>query len=180
MNTEFFPRMTKIICRSCGNSVRHYARQLCKRCYAREIAYPKYRERICANHRRSYQKHRLKKLTYNYEYRQKNRERMRLYDKEHYWKNRDKLNARDREYYHTGNSNTIRKCTLKGTSYWFCGNGKPLHRVIAEKVLGRRLKSNEVVHHIDGDGLNNAHTNLLICTKDYHNSLHARMRRKEV
>jgi hypothetical protein len=48
-------------------------------------------------------------------------------------------------------------------------------RLIAEKVLGRRLKSHEHVHHIDLDPSNNSNNNLLICDKAYHLFLHHRM-----
>ena len=37
------------------------------------------------------------------------------------------------------------------------------HRLIAEQKLGRRLESNEVVHHIDGDRTNNHPDNLTVC-----------------
>lgn len=36
------------------------------------------------------------------------------------------------------------------------------HRLIAEKMLGRRLKNGEVVHHIDGDKTNNDPSNLMV------------------
>lgn len=54
------------------------------------------------------------------------------------------------------------------------------HRLIAEKVLGRKLRRNEVVHHIDLNPSNNAHSNLLICTSEYHNWLHWEMQRRWV
>lgn len=49
------------------------------------------------------------------------------------------------------------------------------HRLIAEQVLGRRLKTNEVVHHINMDKRDNRRRNLLICTREYHKELHHRM-----
>ena len=49
------------------------------------------------------------------------------------------------------------------------------HVVIAEKVLGRRLGKNEVVHHIDGDRKNNRNDNLLLCSIGYHRQLHEKM-----
>lgn len=49
------------------------------------------------------------------------------------------------------------------------------HVAIAEQTLGRKVRRNETVHHIDGDKANNARTNLLICTRAYHVALHARL-----
>lgn len=40
--------------------------------------------------------------------------------------------------------------------------GKLAHRVVAELKLGRKLKQNEVVHHIDGNRRNNIPTNLMV------------------
>ncbi len=51
------------------------------------------------------------------------------------------------------------------------------HRIVGGKALGRELRTNEVVHHIDGDKSNNNNDNLLICTSSYHSALHQKMRR---
>lgn len=39
---------------------------------------------------------------------------------------------------------------------------RPLHRYLVEKYIGRKLKHNEIIHHIDGNGLNNKLRNLYI------------------
>lgn len=45
------------------------------------------------------------------------------------------------------------------------------HRLIAEQVIGRRLKQNEVVHHVDGDTLNNSPENLQVLPKKVHDRM---------
>jgi len=48
------------------------------------------------------------------------------------------------------------------------------HRYIIEKELGRKLSSNEDVHHIDGDKTNNSFENLMILSRQEHLKLEHR------
>jgi len=43
----------------------------------------------------------------------------------------------------------------KASEYWF------EHRKIAEQIMGRKLESGEIIHHIDGDRRNNCVENLM-------------------
>jgi hypothetical protein len=57
------------------------------------------------------------------------------------------------------------------------GKAKYVHHLKAEAVLGRTLKHNEEVHHVDGDPSNNENSNLVICPNHaYHMMLHRRQR----
>ena len=50
----------------------------------------------------------------------------------------------------------------------------PLHRVVAENKIGRRLKKGEIVHHVDGNKFNNAPENLEVMTNSDHAKHHAK------
>jgi len=51
--------------------------------------------------------------------------------------------------------------------------GRHEHRVIGEKIAGRKLRSDEHVHHIDGDKHNNDPSNLIVMSASDHAKLHA-------
>lgn len=50
--------------------------------------------------------------------------------------------------------------------------GKLIHRSVAEKKIGRPLRSHEVVHHKDGDKSNFSRRNLRVTSRSYHSKLH--------
>ena len=53
--------------------------------------------------------------------------------------------------------------------------GRHTHRVVAEQMLGRKLKPGEVVHHIDHNKRNNNPDNLLVLpSQSEHAKLHMR------
>jgi len=51
---------------------------------------------------------------------------------------------------------------------------KSEHKLIMETKLGRKLKKEEVVHHIDGNKTNNNLDNLQLMTRSEHSSHHAK------
>ena len=55
--------------------------------------------------------------------------------------------------------------------------GITTHKVIAEQILGYELPQGACIHHVDGNGLNNKHSNMVICPSSaYHMLLHRRQR----
>jgi len=65
----------------------------------------------------------------------------------------------------------------KASGYWVRYDPKrkyvvTKHQLILEQKIGRRLKPNEVVHHVDGNRANSKMSNLKVVTKSKHNQLH--------
>lgn len=54
------------------------------------------------------------------------------------------------------------------------------HRVVAENKIGRLLKDNEIVHHIDGDKHNNNPENLEVMDELEHSIFHASQRKRSI
>jgi len=53
------------------------------------------------------------------------------------------------------------------------------HRLVAEKKIGRKLASNEVVHHKDRNKKNNKPSNLRVMGRSEHSKLHSRERSRQ-
>ena len=51
-----------------------------------------------------------------------------------------------------------------------------MHRRVAEQTIGRKLNTNEVVHHLDGDPKNNSIDNLIVLSRSKHAALHTYLR----
>lgn len=55
-----------------------------------------------------------------------------------------------------------------------------LHRVVLENHLGRLLDKSEVVHHKDGNKLNNSVDNLEVLTQSEHAKIHAKVKHTQL
>lgn len=56
---------------------------------------------------------------------------------------------------------------------------EPEHRLVMERFLHRKLSSDEHVHHIDGDTLNNSPSNLQIVNRSEHLMIHVQGRPRD-
>ena len=55
---------------------------------------------------------------------------------------------------------------------------EPEHRIVMERMLGRKLSSDEHVHHIDENTLNNSPSNLQIVSRSEHCKIHCQNQKR--
>ncbi|OPY70007.1 MAG: hypothetical protein A4E63_01743 [Syntrophorhabdus sp. PtaU1.Bin050] len=76
--------------------------------------------------------------------------------------------------FHTGYKLLKRRTHPKANNHGYV----PEHRLVMEKILGRPLKNEEIVHHCNGDRLDNRPYNLrLFTTKGEHTAFHNKLKR---
>lgn len=61
---------------------------------------------------------------------------------------------------------------------YYVYSGIKVHRLLMEKYIGRKLKSKEIVHHINFDKLDNRIENLQIVSRIEHNKIHKFLQRR--
>ena len=54
------------------------------------------------------------------------------------------------------------------------------HRLVAEQMVGRSLSDAEVVHHINGNKIDNRPENLMILSQSEHMKIHASRKRRKL
>jgi hypothetical protein len=141
------------VCKNCGSSVLVKNRRLCKDCNKKRISETYYR--LGKKRREKRLKTECKLCTSQY------------------------TKWRENQVICPSCSSQSKNTGFKSNQYKMVGN-KCEHRVIAEQTIGRKLSTNEVVHHVDENIHNNELYNLWIMSRHHHVQLHGFLRLQRV
>ena len=144
-------RVSLRICRVCGETA-----------YTEEDL-----ERFCKDKKSLHGRENLCKLCSNHRYRNNKLE----------WANKNEGYYHD--WLHRNEGHSYIKKDGRGVARWHTvkdGRWRPRSCVIVEEILGRLLERGEVVHHINGDVLDDRPENLQLMKKSDHVRLHHRLR----
>jgi len=61
----------------------------------------------------------------------------------------------------------------------YANSGKPVHKHVAERKVGGKIGEGRVVHHKDGNKLNNKRDNLQVMSRSAHSRLHTKLKAKK-
>lgn len=93
------------------------------------------------------------------------------------WRNRIFCNQECYHAHHTGENHHNYKGGIRRGhegGYLRTSDGRYIHRVVMEEHLGRKLSTDEHVHHIDGNVENNDISNLQLVSNSEHRQIHAK------